>query len=124
MCLEVLIEVMEEGTNQVVFVIDASGIGVQHAKQLTPSNVKKLIALLEPFLSISERIIFHGKNMESLHRCVDVNILPKEFGGPQQPISSGHTCKKLWDHEKYLEKINSFGYNKSKWFLQSVGDQN
>lgn len=115
-------------------VFDMAGVGVWHAKQLTPSIIKHavfawqnyhcspkqlefvnaplyinvVLKVFKSFLSakLRERVRVHFGRIESLHRVVDKKILPPEYEGQGESMKS---LTKYWS-----EKLVSY----REWFAE------
>ncbi|CAH2087641.1 unnamed protein product [Euphydryas editha] len=112
-------------------IVDCEGIGMKHARQLTPSialqamNVmgftlplhqrgvhivncsrlfEKLLYVfkrLAPSDDIWERVHFHGYDYNSLHRYIDPVCLPKRYGGYRESVTLKEWLTKI---KKYKNK--------------------
>uniref|UniRef100_A0A1B0CK77 CRAL-TRIO domain-containing protein n=2 Tax=Lutzomyia longipalpis TaxID=7200 RepID=A0A1B0CK77_LUTLO len=68
----------------------------------------------KPFIQekLGKRMHFHGNDMKSLHKFMDPDYLPANYGGNLPAINY---CGKDWfpcilDHIDHIEKWNSYGY--------------
>ncbi|KAJ9591889.1 hypothetical protein L9F63_001564 [Diploptera punctata] len=78
----------------------------------TSTLVDMIVKVVYPFLSSSfkERIFFHGNDFSSLHKYVDPEVLPREYGGGKTEIDYGKMQKYLCDNEEKLMELCSLGY--------------
>ncbi|CAK1590231.1 unnamed protein product [Parnassius mnemosyne] len=72
--------------------IDGYGMRIKAMHILTPSKaVEAVVTLLKQILSakVGQRIQIH-KDLESLHKVVQKDVLPEELGGNERPITKLH----------------------------------
>lgn len=131
------IAAMEEERAQIygiTAIFDMAGVGIWHAKQLTPSMIKHavfawqnyhcrpkqlefvnaplyinvVLKVFKRFLSpkLRQRVRVHFESVEPLHGVVDKKILPPEYGGQGESMAS---LTKYWS-----EKLVSYG----EWFVE------
>lgn len=60
--------------------------------------------------SMTERIYFHGDKMESLHKHIDPEFLPKKYGGTKPEYPYTLWLESLSRNNKIVEEITSVGY--------------
>lgn len=121
-----------------ICIIDVSNLGAGHAWYLTPSIAKQLIAvaysslphrvqavhivnssrifdyafsIIKPFLSdiMKERIFVHP-DMESLHKYISPNHLPKRFGGVHKDYLYNDWLTILKDNSTFFDEMATYGY--------------
>lgn len=138
--LELAMDEPETQEKGLVYIFDMSNLSWKYLKYFTPHNCKvastkaegipvrnmeyhvvnsgillnSLVTIVFPFLSGStkENIHFHKNNWPSLHKYVTPDILPKEYGGNQPPLNYDELRKYLYDNEKRLRELTSYGYQK------------
>lgn len=124
-CLQRLVSETETQDKGIVAIVDMNNFGFHQARHFTPCQAKKVADLIRdsfpirfhgihlineswvfnvvlsaiwPFLSekIQKRIACHGHSLASLHRHVDINCLPEDYGGLQDPL----------DHSSWVDVIS------------------
>lgn len=114
----------------VAVVVDVSGVGMSHLRNIDtnyistmthlmqdafpmrikgihfinePSIFAHLFTLIRPFLThkMLSRHHFHGSSLDSLHRSVGVQALPKELGGE---LAEGDVLSQSWKNELMREE--------------------
>ncbi|XP_055682226.1 clavesin-2 [Lutzomyia longipalpis] len=125
----------------VVVIMDFEGLSMKQIKALSPAFSKRLLTFIQeamplrlkevhiikqpylfkmvwtffkPFIQekLGKRMHFHGNDMKSLHKFMDPDYLPANYGGNLPAINY---CGKDWfpcilDHIDHIEKWNSYGY--------------
>lgn len=78
-----------------------------------PFYFQTLYATMKPFMKpkMRKRIFFHGSKISSLHKYINREILPQEYGG-LQPDNSKYWTKRLLSYEHKLKELSSYGYDK------------
>jgi len=123
-----------------VVIFDMGGFTLQHAYQITPKVVSTIIELIvssipmktyaihiineswvfdtvfnlfKPLLGkrYNEMLFFHGKNMESLHKHIDVKYLPKVYGGVRPSYSYQYWLTNLQKNIGARKEMEGLGYN-------------
>ncbi|RZF48643.1 hypothetical protein LSTR_LSTR010733 [Laodelphax striatellus] len=112
--LEAVMDEPETQKNGIVFIVDMKGLSWKFMKYFTPTNVKigsmkaetiplhsiqfhvintgmllnGMVSLVFPLLSTAtkESIFFHKSSLESLHKHINPESLPKEYGGTLPPL--------------------------------------
>ncbi|XP_067122592.1 clavesin-1-like isoform X1 [Centruroides vittatus] len=85
-------------------------------------NVNKYIhaifAMAYPFLpyKLKQRLHFHGRNMENLHKEIDPKYLPAEFGGELPPFDESETNQRFRDLEEF------FVENEKYWTEEKISE--
>jgi len=126
--------------NGVVVILDFDGLGMKQVKELTPTFAFRLLTFIQdamplrlkevhivkqPFLfnmvwtifkplikeKLKKRLFFHGTKMESLHKHMDPNYLPADYGGklPKIDYSGKDWYPTLRSIDKVIEENNTFG---------------
>ncbi|XP_044742840.1 alpha-tocopherol transfer protein-like [Chrysoperla carnea] len=122
----------------IISVYDLKDTSFAHAKNVTPSFAKRMVAFLtncapvhilqihivrestvfgmlfsifKAFLDerIKKRISIHGNNFESLHKAIDKKILPPELGGEAEPLDPLRWNDEL-QKESVIKEIGKEGY--------------
>lgn len=127
--------------NGVVIIMDFDGLSLKQVKALSPSFSKLLLTfiqeavplrmkevhiikqpfifnmvwtLFKPFIGekLRTRLEFHGQDMKKLHKYIDPDYLPKNFGGNLPMLNYGsrdwYPCiEKYTDH---ISKWNTYGF--------------
>jgi len=124
----------------IVVLMDFSGLGMKQVKGLTPSFSLRLLSFIQeamplrlkevhivnqPFLfnvvwqmfkpfvkdKLKKRLFFHGNNMESLHKHIDPDHLPENYGGklPKINYSSVDWYPILRTLDNDIKEWNTFG---------------
>ncbi|CAH0588206.1 unnamed protein product [Chrysodeixis includens] len=112
----------------VTIIVDLEGLSLRHVAQLTPTVASQIVSLMGvsfPLPNHSLHIIrynwilhsifyvfkqfipqaawnrlhFHGNDMSSLHKHIDPQYLPPEYGG---------SCRYVISTEKWISKINEY----------------
>jgi CRAL/TRIO domain len=138
----------ETQVNGAVVIFDMNGLSLQQAFQFTPPFAKRIVdwlqdsvplrikaihvvnqpkifemvfALFKPFLreKLRSRIYFHGKDLESLHKHISPDCLPKEYDGTLDiPRVSGEEWYELLVQcDSQYVKLNSYGYIHDKKYI-------
>jgi len=136
LCLEMLAREQKTQISGIVAVVDMADFGWYHMMQLSVDYIRSMAALIQstfpirfreihiinesylfdfvftlvkPFLTdkIRSRIIFHGADMESLHRYISPSILPAEFGGEQPPFDNTSMVLQLHNLEQYFVDLKN-----------------
>jgi retinaldehyde-binding protein 1 len=125
----------------VVVIMDFDGLGLSQVRSLTPSFSKRLLtfiqdampirmkqvhiineptifkmvwALFKPFIreKLGSRMFLHGKDRESLHKHMNPEFLPANYGGklPAIDYSGKEWYPTVVDHLDCIEKWNTFGF--------------
>jgi len=120
--------------------MDFNGLGMKQVKGLTPSFSLRLLTFIQeamplrlkevhfvnqPFLfnmvwqmfkpfvkdKLKKRMFFHGNKMESLHKHIDPEYLPEDYGGklPKISYSSVDWYPVLRTLDNEFKEWNSFG---------------
>ncbi|XP_069698198.1 clavesin-1-like [Periplaneta americana] len=138
MWLELMLEEEEVQKNGIAVIIDLAGYSWKMFRWLTPTNVRissrKLynlsfpsisfhvvntsfllnasIAIVYPFLDskIKEQIHFHNNDWSSLHKHINPDILPAEYGGYLPGIDYEKLRRVLYDNTDVLMAQFSMGY--------------
>ena len=65
--------------------------------------------LFKPFLAkeLRDRVMFHY-DFESLHKHVDPEILPEDFGGKQPPFNSHECYESLKKMKPYFDELKTY----------------
>lgn len=68
--------------------------------------------IFKPFLNerMRERVFIHGNDMESLHKHIDKNRLPKKYGGDMPEFPYTDWLKSLAKNEKVMDELRQLGY--------------
>ncbi|BES89584.1 CRAL_TRIO_N [Nesidiocoris tenuis] len=79
-----------------------------------PFYFSACFAVFKPFLKkkIRKRVFMHGTDLESLHKHIDPENLPVEYGGSRPPFSSQLTTTIIQLNESKYEEWSKYGYNK------------
>ena len=77
-----------------------------------PGLYDYIYACIRPFLKakIVKRIHLHGSNMESLHRHVDPEVLPNEYGGKAGPFSNTWIREQLYARDEEFRRYSHYGF--------------
>jgi hypothetical protein len=137
--LELLAREQKTQISGIVAVVDMADFGWYHMMQLSVDYIRSMASLIQstfpirfreihiinesyffdfvftlvkPFLTdkIRSRIIFHGADMESLHRYISPSILPAEFGGEQPPFDNTSMVLQLHNLEQYFVDLQNNVY--------------
>ncbi|CAG4935845.1 unnamed protein product [Colias eurytheme] len=121
----------------VTIIVDLEGLGMRHVRPLTRTVAGQIVALmgvsfpihihavhvinynwiLSSFFSLFKQFIpaaawarlhFHGHDMSSLHKHIDPEYLPQEYGG---------RCQHVISTEEWLRKINMY---KDEFMVQEL----
>jgi len=129
----------------VVVIMDFDGLGLSQVRALSPSFSKRLLTfiqdampirmkavhiinqpyvfnmvwkLFKPFIreKLGSRMFLHGKDRESLHKHMDPEYLPQNYGGrlPAINYSGKDWFPSVSDHLDYIERWNTFGFVNQK----------
>lgn len=65
--------------------------------------------IVYPFMNerSKELVIFHS-NLTSLHKYLDPEMLPSEYGGSQGPLDSSEEALALEAIHSYLQQVNEY----------------
>lgn len=127
-----------------VVIFDMDGLSLQQTWQFTPQFAKRIVdwlqdavplrikgiyivnqpkifqvvfALFKPFLreKLKNRIIFHGTDRASLHKCISPKCLPANYGGTLEMarVNGDQWYDLLMKCEPEYQAINSYGYNRN-----------
>jgi len=136
--MEVALNEDETQKNGLAVIIDMEGYSLKLFRWLTPHNIsvssRKLynlsfpsidfhvvnnsllldtsIALVYPFLDsvVKEHIHFHNKDWPSLHKHINPEILPQEYGGHIPSLDYAKLRSVLYDNTTQLMEMFSMGY--------------
>lgn len=128
----------------VVCILDFDGLSFKQVKVLTPNYLIRLLAFIQdafplrlkevhvikqPFIfkavwslakplineKLRNRIHFHGGDMKSLHKFLEPDYLPRNFGGylPTMDYSCADWYPAVKAHEDYIDKWSNLG--PAKW---------
>lgn len=125
----------------VVVIMDFDGMGMKQVRGLSPTFSRRLLTfiqdamplrlkevhmvnqpyvfnmvwtLFKPFVKekLNKRMFFHGKDRKSLHKHLDPDYLPSNYGGNKPAINYGgkewFECVK--EHETHIAKWNTMGF--------------
>ncbi|XP_050438801.1 retinaldehyde-binding protein 1-like [Adelges cooleyi] len=123
-----------------VIIIDFHGLSTKQVMALSPSfamtlllyiqeamplRLKEVHIVRQPFLfnmvwpmfkqfigeKLKKRLFFHGNKMASLHKHLDANMLPEDYGGkrPKLNYSSADWYPVLQNLEPHIEDWNKYG---------------
>ncbi|XP_025203441.1 alpha-tocopherol transfer protein [Melanaphis sacchari] len=126
-----------------VIIIDFHGLSTKQVMAMSPSfamtlllyiqeamplRMKEVHIVRQPFLfnmvwpmfkqfvgeKLKKRLFFHGNKMSSLHKYLDVNMLPGDYGGkkPKLNYSSADWYPVLQDLQSYIADWNTYGLKK------------
>ncbi|XP_063698391.1 retinaldehyde-binding protein 1 isoform X2 [Culicoides brevitarsis] len=131
----------ESQVNGVVVVMDYENMGLKQVKAMTPGSTKRLITFIQdamplrmkevhmikqpyvfnmvwsvvkPFLKekLKNRIFFHGSDMKKLHKYLDPEYLPENYGGKMPKLN--YTGKDWFpcvnNYRDHIEKWGTYGY--------------
>ncbi|KXJ78769.1 hypothetical protein RP20_CCG003567 [Aedes albopictus] len=131
----------ETQINGAVVIMDFDGLSLKQVKALSPWFSKLLLtfiqealplrlkevhiikqpfifkmvwALFTPFIKekLNKRIFFHGNDMRKIHRFIDRELLPANYGGDLPPLNYGGTewypC--VFRHIDHVNDWNTFGF--------------
>jgi len=139
MCLELMAKEQKTQISGIVALIDMEDFGWDHMMQLSVDYIRNVVslvqnsfpirfreihiinesylfdmtyALVKPFLSekIKNRIRFHGSDLQGLHKNISPSILPRDYGGEQEPFDNIRLKEALENMEDYFKELKSFGY--------------
>lgn len=132
---------LEGQVRGVVVLMDFDGLSMKQVRGLSPSFSRRLItfiqdamplrlkevhivkqpfifkmvwALFKPFIreKLNKRMHFHGSDMTSLHKFLDPDFLPAEYGGNKPAMDYGgkdwYPC--IIEHEKFYKDWSEFGF--------------
>ncbi|XP_071450543.1 clavesin-1-like [Hetaerina americana] len=72
--------------------------------------------MFKPFIreKLKSRMFFHGKDMSSLHKYIDPECLPENYGGtrPKIAYSGSDWYETITAEEDYIRQWQKFGYTK------------
>lgn len=136
--LESVIEEEETQKKGLVIILDLAGYSWKMFSWITPHNsrvacykvatisIRKMemhvvntsfllsasMTLIYPFFDprVLEHIHFHGEDWAALHKHVDPQILPEEYGGTAPSIDYVEARKLIYDKSDYLMEIFSLGF--------------
>ncbi|CAN8003237.1 unnamed protein product [Ixodes pacificus] len=123
----------------VVGVADLEGLKLSHLLYYTPSEIRKLIklvqecfpvrlkgvyivnnpALFEPLFAVAKlflktklltRFRFIGRDYEKLHKLIPRDRLPEEYGGTLDPFDYDDYERSLRSQENYFVELGRYGY--------------
>lgn len=139
---ELVMDEEETQKNGIAFIIDMAGISWKFMRYFTPTIVtvstrkaeniplrsikyhlintgvllNTMVSIVFPFLSpaTKENIHFHKSDYKSLHKFIDPEILPPEYGGTKPSIDyEMAVAKYLNPNQERLSTLLSYGYKKS-----------
>ncbi|XP_053696733.1 retinaldehyde-binding protein 1-like [Sabethes cyaneus] len=124
-----------------VVIYDFEGLGMKQINGISVSGVKRLLtfiqesaplrmkavhfvkeptlfsmvwALMKPLVKekLKARMFFHGDDMKKLHKHIDPNYLPANYGGnmPALTYASKEWYPALEKHSDFIKKFNSAGF--------------
>ncbi|XP_055642662.1 alpha-tocopherol transfer protein-like [Toxorhynchites rutilus septentrionalis] len=127
--------------NGIVVIYDFDGLGMKQVKGMSPGAAKRLLtfiqeaapvrikavhftkepllfnmvwALMKPFVKekLKNRMFFHGADMKKLHKHVDADCLPANYGGTLPVLNYGSKdwYPALEKHIDFINKFNAAGY--------------
>lgn len=127
----------------VVIIIDFHGLSTKQVMAMSPSfamtlllyiqesmplRLKEVHIVRQPFLfnmvwpmfkqfvgdKLKKRLFFHGNKMSSLHKHLDANMLPEDYGGkkPKLNYSSADWYPVMQDLQNYIADWNTYGLKK------------
>ncbi|XP_042142473.1 alpha-tocopherol transfer protein-like isoform X2 [Ixodes scapularis] len=86
----------------VVGVADLDGLKMSHLLYYTPSEIKKIIKLIQ--------VRFIGRDYEKLHELIPRDRLPEEYGGTLDPFDYDDYERSLRSQENYFVELARYGY--------------
>ncbi|XP_042142474.1 alpha-tocopherol transfer protein-like isoform X2 [Ixodes scapularis] len=86
----------------VVGVADLDGLKISHLLYFTPSEIRKLIKLVQ--------FRFIGRDYEKLHKLIPRDRLPEEYGGTLEPFDYEDYERSLRSQENYFVELGRYGY--------------
>jgi hypothetical protein len=126
-----------------VIIIDFHGLSTKQVMAMSPSfamtlllyiqeamplRMKEVHIVRQPFLfnmvwpmfkqfvgdKLKKRLFFHGNKMSSLHKHLDANMLPEDYGGkkPKLNYSSADWYPVMQDLQSYIADWNTYGLKK------------
>lgn len=138
MWMEVAMEEEETQKNGLAAIVDMEGYSLKLFRWLTPNNISTgsrkfynlafpsidihvvntsflmntSIALVFPFLDskVKEHIHFHNTDWPSLHKHINPEILPQEYGGHVPSLDYVKLRSVLYDNSEKLIELFSMGY--------------
>lgn len=136
--LEAAMEEEETQKNGLAVIVDMEGYSLKLFRWLTPQNLRNssrklynlsfpqidfhvvntsallnaTIALVYPFLDskVKEHIHFHNRDWPSLHKYINPEILPAEYGGQIPSLDYAKLQALLYDNSDQLMELFSMGY--------------
>lgn len=140
--LELVMDEEETQKNGIAFIIDMAGISWKFMRYFTPTIVtvstrkaeniplrsikyhlintgvllNTMVSIVFPFLSpaTKENIHFHKSDYKSLHKFIDPETLPVEYGGTRPSVDYEMAIAKyLNPNQERLSTLLSYGYKKS-----------
>ncbi|XP_055600300.1 alpha-tocopherol transfer protein-like [Uranotaenia lowii] len=127
--------------NGVVVIYDFEGLGMKQVNGISTGGTKRLLtfiqeaapvrmkaihfvkepmlfnmlfAMMKPFIKekLKNRMLFHGNDMKKLHKHIDVDCLPMNYGGsmPQLSYGSKEWYPEMERHSDFIQKFNSGGF--------------
>ncbi|XP_077519341.1 alpha-tocopherol transfer protein-like isoform X3 [Amblyomma americanum] len=139
LCLEQAIMDPVTQVTGLVAVMDMKGFGFTHLRFCPPSNLQKVVSLIqdcfparfkaihiinEPavfgmlfsivrrFLNekLQQRIHFHGCDTASLHKFIPAEILPEEYGGFAGPMDNSEFVARMYRNDEVFKRDAEYGY--------------
>ncbi|XP_064597382.1 alpha-tocopherol transfer protein-like [Liolophura sinensis] len=135
--LSKLIEDEETQVNGFVLLGDFKGVSWPHVRQISPSFAKRfthviqeafparfkglhyvnepvvfklIFSVIRPFLKEKtvQRLHFHSTNFRNLHKFLEADVLPEEYGGRLPPLNSDDWMKTLLSCEAEFESESQY----------------
>lgn len=96
------------------FISGAFPVWIRHIHIVNnPKLLDVLHKLIKPFLGkrIRNSIIFHGSNLESLHKMVPRELLPQDLGGEQGELNNDDSVQAAMEREEQFKQYNATFHN-------------
>ncbi|KAH8026035.1 hypothetical protein HPB51_015384 [Rhipicephalus microplus] len=135
--------------NGIVALVDLEGGSLRHIASMSPEHAFKilycvqecypirlkaihvvnqplfftiLLKFLKPFVKnkFFQRLHLHGRNYASLHEHLPREILPREYGGVQEPVDSSELVDALLRNEEAFKLHETYGYMRRPEQLSSA----
>ena len=88
--------------------VDVKQIHVVNCSQV----VSKVVSFIKPFLEkeLRDNMHFHPTGFETLHKFIDIECLPVEYGGSEGSLDDyvEDTIRKLYEHSEFVGKDENF----------------
>lgn len=71
-----------------------------------------MFSVFKPLLDVrmQKRIFFHGSNMDSLHKHISPNYLPKKYGGVREELPYYKWIDSLINNPQIIMEMKQLGY--------------